>query len=218
MEQKNDNNSNYLSLFQTTNSITSSFAKLKFVTIACIVGMVVCAGFCVFWSTTKVSELSNKIYIVDRGQAFTATRADRSVSRADEIRFQSKELHRLLFTVTPSRNLVTKNIEDALKISDNSVYKYFRDVDETGYYRRMAQTGSFQEIVVDSVRTDTRRYPYPVITYATLYITRPSVMQVNRLESVCYMQDITPNVNNLNGLRIEKFEVRRNEKIEERKR
>ena len=205
-------------LLKTSNSITGSFLKLRFVTISCIVGMVVCALGCVVYTNHTLSSMGNKIYVLDKGAAMTATRGNVMVTRADEIREQSSRLHQLLFTVSPNREMIKNNIEAALKFSDKSVYNYYKDVDEKGFYRRISQTGAAQDIVVDSVVTRTSQYPYPVLTYAKLYLTRQSSVTVYSLVSRCIMLDLTRSSDNLNGLRVERFEVIRNDEVETRKR
>lgn len=205
-------------LLRMTSTISESFAKLRFVTVASLVGMVVCAVVCVVYSTRSISAIGDKIYVLDSGQVMTASRRDVSVSRADEVRDQAVRLHEYLFSVSPNKEMVTRNLEQALKISDRSVYNYYKDVDETGFYRRLSQNGAVQDIVVDSVRTDTRQYPYPVVTYATITMTRQSLMSRYSLVSRCSMVEVGRNADNLHGLMVERFEVVSNQKIDERKR
>lgn len=205
-------------ILRTSESITESFKKLKFVTVSCLVGAFVCAIICVVYSTSTVSSMGEKIYVLDSGQIMTASRQSMSVTRADEVKDQSSRLHEYLFSVSPNRDVVMRNLEAALRISDKSVYSYYKDVEETGFYRRLAQSGAVQDIVVDSVKTDTGRYPYPVITYATITLTRPSLMTRYALVSRCEMIEVGRNPQNLHGLLIEKFEVVSNKMIDERKR
>ena len=205
-------------LLKTTNTISESFKKLKFVTISCLVGTVVCAIACVVYSLNSISEMGDKIYVLDSGQVMTASRRDVSVTRADEVKDQAKRLHEYLFSVSPNKDMVKHNIEQALRISDRSVYNYYKDVDETGFYRRLSQNGAVQDIVIDSVKTDTRQYPYPVVTYATITMTRSSLMTRYALVSRCNMVEVGRNAQNLHGLLVEKFEVLSNNKIDERKR
>lgn len=209
---------NMPSLLQTTNTITAGFSRLRAIALVCIIGMVLCAIGCVVYSGYTISSMGDKVYVLDKGMAMTATRGDVMVTRADEIREQSRRLHQLMFTVSPNREMIRNNIEAALKFSDKSVYNYYKDVDEKGFYRRIAQTGAAQDIVIDSVVTSIRSYPYPVATYAKLYVTRQSSVTVYSFVSRCYMLDVTRNPDNLNGLTIERFEVLRNDEIETRKR
>ena len=209
---------NIQGLLKTTNTITESFKKLKFVTIACLAGAFLCAAFCVVYSMNAISSLGDKIYVLDNGQVLSANRRDIHVTRADEIRDQSERLHELIFSVSPNREEVMKNIDNALKFSDRSVYNYYKDIDETGFYRRLYQNGAVQDIQVDSVKTDTRQYPYPVVTYATITLMRSSTMTRYALVSRCNMIEVGRNAQNLHGLLVEKFEVVSNTKVDERKR
>lgn len=216
--EKKDNKINVQNLLNTANTITESFSKLKFVTICSILGAVICAIVCVVVSTDKLSNMADKIYVLDNGQVLSAAQMSISVVREDEIRDQAERLHHYLFSVSPNRDIVQKNLENAMKISDRSVYNYYRDVDETGFYRRLSQNGAVQDIVVDSVRTDTRQYPYPVVTYATITMTRSSKMSRYSFISRCNMIEVGRNPQNLHGLQVEKFEVVKNTLVDERNR
>ena len=54
------------SLVKVANTISSSFAKLKFVTITCLIGLFVTAAFCVVYTIYSVTEIGNKIYVLDK--------------------------------------------------------------------------------------------------------------------------------------------------------
>ena len=209
---------NIPSLLGTATTITESFKKLKFVTIACVVGMAVTAIVCVVYTLMTFSSLQKQVFVLDKGQVLTASREDLAISLRDRIEFQSRNLHKLLFTVTPNKEIVTRNIEDALKISDKSVYTYYNDLNEKKFYQRMFQGNASQDIRVDSVRMDISRQPYRVATYATLTILRETNITKYNLVTRCNMIDVTMNRLNREGLQIENFEVVRNEQIESRKR
>ena len=206
------------SMARTGDTILGSFARLKFITIACVVGMFLCAAFCVVYTVNGMSELGNKIYVLDKGQVMTASRQDVSITRRDEVIEQSTKFHRLFFNVSPNRDMVKRNVEASLEISDRSVYNYYMDLQEKGFYKRIAQTNASQEIVIDSVHVDMKRYPYGVVTYATLFITRESNITMTSLISRCSMLDVPRTAKNLNGLQIEKFEVVESKEIERRRR
>lgn len=213
MEKNVDN------LVKATNSITASFKSLRFVTIACLVGAFVTALLCVFLSTSAISDLSNQIYVLDdKGQVLSAGRQDVQTSRRDEIIDQATRFHELFFNVSPNRDIVKLNLERALEISDKSVYNYYTDLNEKGFYRRLQQTNSSQQIIVDSVKVDMRQSPFTVVTYASQFITRESNITRFSLITRCSMIDVNRNPKNLHGLQIEKFEVLENNQIEQRRR
>lgn len=213
-----DNSRNTASFVKVSESITASFQKMKFISILCIAGMILVSLGCVVYSNIKYSEMANKIYVLDHGQVLTASRQDVSINRRDEIIEQSKRLHRLLFTVSPNSSIVKSNLELALEISDKSVYNFYNDRQEKGFYKRIYQTNASQDVIIDSVKTSLSNYPYPVVTYMTVFLQRESNITKYSVVSRCNMVETPRNPKNLNGLQVEKFEVIKNEEVERRKR
>ncbi len=217
MDNKSEQKS--LSIVKTAGTITDSFRKMKFVTVFCLVGAFVTAILCVFYTFMKVDEYGNKVYVIDRGQAFMATRENSSVTREDEIRAFSTRFHSLFFTVTPSTEIVRSNLETALGLcADRTAYEYYNDLQESGFYRRMIQAQAIQEIQVDSIAVDLSNYPYRAAVFSSLYLTRPTLIVKNSLVTRFNLLDVPRDASNLNGLKIEKFEVVRNEETERRRR
>lgn len=214
-----EENKNIQSLVRAGETISGSFRKLRFVTIACIVGMVVCAIGCTVYGIYSIKSMGDKIYVLDKGQALTATRQDVGVTRRDEIQEQSVRLLKLFFNVTPVREIVQKNLDEAISLTaDRSLYNYYNDLQESGFYRRVSQANAVQEIVVDSVKVDMQRYPYKVAAYSSLYITRATVVTRSELVTRFDMIDVPRNAGNLNGLKVENFEVVRNQEVDRRNR
>lgn len=215
MEEKK----NVHSIVRMTESISESFSKMKFVTLACIAGIVLTAVLCVGYTIYTVTDLGRKIYVLDKGQVLTASRQDQSITRIDEVRAQSERFHTFLFTVSPNREIVEQNIENALKLcADKSAYTYWNDLQEDGFYRRVAQSNAIQEIVVDSVQVDMKSYPYRLATFSTIFLTRPSVVTKTSLVTTLSMIEVPRDEFNLNGLKVENFTVVRREEMERRKR
>lgn len=210
---------NIQSLTKTSNSIISSFAKMKFISIACIIGIFATAAFCVTYTLITVNDLGKKIYVLDKGQVLTASREDSSVNRRDEVIAQSERFHTLFFTASPNRDVVQNNIESALRLcADRSAYTYYNAVQESGFYRLVSQSNAVQEIVVDSVKVDMRSYPYQTMTYSSLYVTRATMVVKSLLVTRMNFVEVPRDMTNLNGLKIENFEVVRKEEIERRNR
>lgn len=206
------------SLLETSNTITESFKRLKLISLSALVCMALTAIVCVVYSLYVFSDMQKQVFVLDKGQVLTASRQEASLSLKDRIEFQSRNLHRLLFTVSPNKDIVTSNIEQALEISDKSVYNYYQDLNERKFYQRMYQNNSSQDIRVDSVKMDISRHPYRVMTFATLTLIRESNITRSSLVTRCNMIDVDLNRKNREGLQVEDFEVLRNDKIETRRR
>ena len=213
MEEKN-----IKSLIGTASTITESFKRLKFVTLCSILGMVVTAVAGVVYSLTTIAGYQDKVYVVDNGQVIGASRQDRALTLGDRIEFQSRNIHHLLFTVTPNYDVSQSYTERALEISDKSVYNYINNLNESKFYRRMVESNSSQDIRVDSVKYNYSRKPYTVLTYATVDLTRPSNVTRYSLITKCNMIDVDMNRKNREGLQVENFEIVQNEKVSTRKR
>jgi Bacteroides conjugative transposon TraK protein len=121
--------------------------------------------------------------------------------------------HELMFNLSPSSESIKRNIDRALVMSDRSAYDYWRDLSERGFYQRLVSANITQQIVVDSVRTDLRTYPYESETFGKLYLIRESNITAYQFESTCRLVDVERSETNPHGLMIEKFTVRRNENI-----
>ena len=207
------------SIVKSSNDITSSFAKLKFVTLSCLICVAATAVICVVYSLSTMKGYADKIYVVDQGQAITATRQDALVTRADEANFFVKDVHGLLFNVSGNREVVTHNLEKVLNVcGDRSVYNFYKNLEERSFYRNMMTSNAVQEIIVDSVKTNMRAYPYQVRAYSTVYKTRQSIMTKNTMVTEMSLLNVPRNVNNPNGFKLENFNVISDTEIEKRKR
>ena len=206
------------SLIGTASMITSNFQRLRVIVIAAILCMAITAIACVVYSLNSFSAIKSQIYVVDRGQSFSASMVDKGVTLGNRIEFQSKNLHHLLYTITPNIEIAQANANKALEISDESVYRFINDLNEKRTYRRMQENNASQDIVVDSVKYNFKVYPYVVVTYSTVTLLRPSNITKYAVTTKCNMIDVDMNPKNREGLQVENFEVLRNEKIETRKR
>lgn len=206
------------SLVDVSNRFTTSFNAMKVLAIACIVSAALTAGFCIYYTTTTVAGMSRKIYVLDKGQILTASQQDVSLTRREEMNDHITRFHELFFNVSPNAEVIKQNLERALNLSDQSVYKYYSDLAETGFYKRMISNNMTQQVQVDSIRIDMSTYPYPVVTYCTQWIMRATNMTKYELKTSCELIEVNRSEKNLHGLQIEKFMVVKNSAIETRNR
>ena len=214
----NYNNKDVRSLVDISNRFTASFNAMKIIAIVCIIGAALTAVVCIYFTSSSIAQANQHIYVLDKGQVMTASQQSASLTKLDEVKDHMTRFHELFFSVSPNADVIKSNLERALELSDKSVYKYYNDLAETGFYKRMISSNMSQQVQVDSVRVDMSRYPYPVITYCTQWITRTSNMTKYELQTRCSVIDVNRSEKNLHGLQIEKFEVIKNELIETRNR
>ena len=169
--------------FKSLKNIESSFRQIR---LFGIVFLSLCAVITVWsvWSSYRFAERQReKIYVLDNGKSLMlALSQDLSQNRPAEAREHVRRFHELFFTLSPEKSAIEHNVKRALLLADKSVYNYYSDFAEKGYYNRIIAGNINQVLKVDSVVCDFNGYPYRAVTYATQKIIRQS--NVTRLRSV----------------------------------
>ena len=96
-----------------------------------------------------------------------------------------RRFHELFFTLSPEKSAIEHNVKRALLLADKSVYHYYSDFAEKGYYNRIIAGNINQVLKVDSVVCDFNAYPYRAVTYATQKIIRQSNVTERSLVTTC---------------------------------
>lgn len=199
-------------------SIEASFRRTKFLTGMTILLCSLVAVVSVFASYSFAREQKAQIYVLDKGQSFLALQSDGMATKDLEIIDHVTRFHELFFNMAPNANAIIQNVNRALVLSDKSVYDYYSDLSEQGFYARLVQANITQQMVVDSVKVDIGTYPYTARCYAHQYMIRESNITTYEFESTCQLLETTRSKDNPHGLMIEKFVVVRNESLGTKKR
>jgi conjugative transposon TraK protein len=178
---------------------------------------VVCVGV-VGLSFAFVRKSRDAVYVVDKGSTLMATIAAGSVQRDLEVEDHVRRFHELLFNLAPSTESQKRNLEQALHMGDRSVYDWWQDQSEGGYYARLVSANISQEIRIDSVRFSMQTYPYPARLYGKVFLTRESNITAYEFMSECRLADVPRSRSNPHGLMVERFSVKRYESLGTRKR
>lgn len=199
-------------------SIETSFRRTKFLTGMTIALCSLVAVVSVFASYSFAREQKAQIYVLDKGQSFLALQSDGMATKDLEIMDHVTRFHELFFNMAPNANAIIQNVNRALVLSDKSVYDYYSDLSEQGFYARLVQANITQQMVVDSVKVDISTYPYTARCYAHQYMIRESNITTYEFESTCQLMETSRSKDNPHGLMIEKFVVARNESLGTKKR
>ena len=105
-----------------------------------------------------------------------------------------------------------------LLLADKSVYNYYSDFAEKGYYNRIIAGNINQVLKVDSVVCDFNGYPYRAVTYATQKIIRQSNVTERSLVTTCRLLNSSRSDDNPNGFTIEGFTIIENKDLQTIKR
>lgn len=201
--------------FKSLKNIESSFRQIR------LFGMVflaLCALVVVYsvWSSYRFAERQReKIYVLDGGKSLMlALSQDLTQNRPAEAREHVRRFHELFFTLSPEKSAIEHNIKRALLLADKSVYNYYSDFSEKGYYNRIIAGNINQVLQVDSVVCDFDCYPYRVNTYARQMIIRESNVTERSLVTVCRLLNASRSDDNPNGFTIEGFTILENRDLQ----
>ena len=143
---------------------------------------------------------------------------DLSQNRPAEAREHVRRFHELFFTLSPEKSAIEHNVKRALLLADKSVYNYYSDFAEKGYYNRIISGNINQVLKVDSVVCDFNGYPYRAVTYATQKIIRQSNVTERSLVTTCRLLNSSRSDDNPNGFTIEGFTIIENKDLQTIKR
>ena len=201
--------------FKSLKNIETSFRQIRFFG---IVFVILCAGittYSVFSAFQFAEKQRQKIYVLDKGKSLIlALSQDLSQNRPVEAREHIRRFHELFFTLSPDKNAIESNINRAMFLADKSVYTYYKDLVEKGYFNRIISGNINQTLQVDSVVVDFRNYPYTASTYARQVIIRESNITQRSLVTTCDLINSVRSDNNPHGFTIENFTVKENKDIQ----
>lgn len=128
----------------------------------------------------KVLPLANqqreKVYVLDQGKSLmVALSQDAALNRPVEAREHVRRMHELFFTLAPDKAAIESNINRAMYLADKSLYSYYRDWNEKGYYNRLISGNINQTVLVDSMQCDFDNYPYRITTFARQMIIETAI-------------------------------------------
>ena len=159
------------------------------------------------------------VVVLDNGKSLMlALSQDLSQNRPAEAREHVRRFHELFFTLSPEKSAIEHNVKRALLLADKSVYHYYSDFAEKGYYNRIIAGNINQVLKVDSVVCDFNAYPYRAVTYATQKIIRQSNVTERSLVTTCRLLNASRSDDNPNGFTIEGFTIIENKDLQTIKR
>lgn len=200
--------------FKSLKNIETSFKQIRLFGIVFLCLCAVITGYSV-WSSYRFAEAQRqKIYVLDGGKSLMlALSQDLSQNRPVEAREHVRRFHELFFTLSPDKNAIESNINRALFLVDKSAFRYYKDMQEKGYYNRIISGNINQQVQVDSVACDFNAYPYKVMTYARQMIIRESNVTERSLVTRCDLMNSVRSDNNPHGFTMERFEILENRDI-----
>lgn len=201
--------------FKSLKNIETSFRQIRFFGIVFVILCAGITGYSVFNAYRFAEKQRQKIYVLDKGKSLIlALSQELSQNRPVEAREHIRRFHELFFTLSPDKNAIESNINRAMFLADKSVYTYYKDLVEKGYFNRVISGNINQTLEVDSVVVDFMNYPYLASTYARQVIIRESNITERSLVTTCDLISSVRSDNNPHGFTIENFTVKENRDIQ----
>lgn len=201
--------------FKSLKNIETSFRQIRFFGIVFVIVCAGIAGYSIFSAYNFAEKQREKIYVLDKGKSLIlALSQDLAQNRPVEAREHIKRFHELFFTLSPDKDAIESNINRAMFLADKSVYTYYKDLIEKGYFNRVISGNINQTLQVDSVVCDFKNYPYTAATYARQVIIRESNITERSLVTKCNLINSVRSDNNPHGFTVENFEVLENRNIQ----
>ena len=200
--------------FKSLKTIETSFRQIRFFGIVFICLCTGITGYSLWSSYSFAEKQRQKIYVLDGGKSLMlALSQDMSQNRPVEAKEHVRRFHELFFTLSPDKNAIESNINRALFLVDKSAFRYYKDMQEKGYYDRIISGNINQAIRVDSMVCNFNNYPYKVLTYAKQMIIRESNITQRSLVTRCDLINSVRSDNNPHGFTMEHFEIMENRDI-----
>ena len=195
-------------------NIESSFRHLRLFSML-FLGACTLISVAAVWTSYRFAEAQRqKIYVLDQGKSLIlALSQDMAQNRPVEAREHVRRMHELFFTLAPDKAAIESNINRAMYLADKSLYSYYRDWNEKGYYNRLISGNINQTVLVDSMQCDFDNYPYRITTFARQMIIRNSNITERSLVTRCFLQSTVRSDNNPQGFMAERFEILENRDI-----
>jgi conjugative transposon TraK protein len=206
-------------MFKSLKNIETAFQLIRTAMIVVVSGCFVIVVYTKYSSDVMIAREREKIYVLDEGKSLMlALSQDMSENRPAEAKHHVKMFHELFFSLSPDNDAINYNVQRALYLADKSAFKYFNDLKEKGYYRRVIANNILQRVQVDSIRCDFDVYPYRVMLHAQQVITRSSNITRRSLVSICLLENAVRSDNNPHGFLITDFRVIENNELSRERR
>ncbi|KAA9038694.1 conjugative transposon protein TraK [Ginsengibacter hankyongi] len=200
-------------MFRQAKNIDSAFRQLRLFSILVIISCCLISCYVIYNCYKSTVAVQSRIYILANGKALEAFAGDRKENIPVEARDHVKMFHTYFFSLDPDDKVIQSNINKALYLADGSAKRVYESLKENNYYTGIISGNVSQEITVDSVRVNTKVYPYYFRCFATEKITRITTITTRSLITEGYLRNVSRSDNNPHGFLIEKWNTIQNKDL-----
>ena len=200
-------------MLQSLNNTDKVFRQFRILAILCVLGTILVSLTSVYYVHKTQVDQSRTVYALIGNSAVSLTAMDVLENRPVEANSHVDMFHRLFYSLDPDREVIDRNVTEALAIADNSVKNLVDRFEEDGFYRGMISGNVSQSITTDSIHIDMSVEPYYFKYQGELTITRPTSIASRSLVSEGYFRNVQRSKVNPHGFLIENYRVVENEDI-----
>lgn len=199
---------NHLPMFQSLKNVQHAFALARIYLILITLLALAMGGYAIYASYQFAEAQREKIYVLDQGESLLmALSRNVSDNRKAEAKSHIKRFHEYFFTLSPEKEAIESNVQQALYLADNTASEVYMRMKEEGFYERIIASSIVCEVKIDSIVINDAVYPHQVKTYGMTSIVRRSNITYRNLETECLLQNTTRTDNNPHGFLIENWKI-----------
>lgn len=191
------------------NDISKSEKRSNHLILLSLVLMFFCSLFCIYFVYRTNENAKNSFYLLDNDQKLALVRI-KDYKRAIDILCEGhiSIFHELFFSLEPDLEFIKKNIEEkALYMVDHSGFRLYNRLVDQDYYEDIAKSGYSIELEKDTIIVDYSKYPFRFQFIGKQRIEKDGHIEYRSLITAGHIKETQSTPNNLNGLKIVRFDV-----------
>ena len=205
-------------MIRSLKNMDRTFKINRIITILCVIGVVVVSLTAIHYVSKAQREQSKVVYALIGENTVSLSAVDGMENRPVEAYNHVELFHDRFYSLDPDREVIDRNLNAALSMSDRSVKDLVDTYEEDGYYRQVISGNISQGVRTDSIYLNMDVNPYYFRYTGSLTITRASTIATRSLVAEGSFRNVQRSRVNPHGFLIEDYRVLQNADVEVRKR
>jgi conjugative transposon TraK protein len=201
-------------MFTKAKNLETAFRHVRIFTIVITAGCLLVIALTIYAYLHSITQLQNKIYVLNNGKVLEALSGDRKDNIEVEARDHVRTFHELFFRLEPDDKVNRRNVAKALYLADESGKAAYDNLSESGYYAGIVSGNIYQKLDIDSIRIDLQNYPYRFRCYATEQMVRTTSTVVRNMITEGELRNVPRSDNNPHGFLVQHWSTLENKDIQ----
>lgn len=189
-------------------NIDSSIKLLKIIALVSICTSVLFSGYVFFYSMREIDKSRDKVYLLSNGEALELVRSRNLRDNLQaEIKNHISMYHEFFYNLDPDPKDITKRVNMALNLIDQSGKLSEAQRQESMYYHKMIDGSISSRIYIDSISVQENKDYYVCKIFGKQKLERSSRYIIKNLNASCNIRQVARTDNNPHGLMIENYNL-----------